>query len=169
MATSSAGAEGRGAQQLGCAPRALGPWSCLAAVGHTCLEQAVGHRHTPACVPLPVCLQLLVRMGLHKWPAHTHVHALTHMSTHSPMCTYLPVRLLTCVCTHMCIHSHVHVTYTWTRSPMCVFTHMCSHSPLVLVLPGMGLCSSLRTCAHTHGLYSPVCAHTRACIHLCVC
>lgn len=163
-AASSTGTEGRGTQQPGHVPmpwvhgpawqqwelaawRDKGPWGTA-----TCMHAS----------PSPVHLWLSVHMGLHKWPCprtsthtHPHVHAFTHVCL--PACAFAHL----CVHTHVCIHSHVHITCMDTFTHMCVHLHVQSLT-LVLVLPGMGLCSSL--CTHMH---VDAFTHVRACVHLC--
>lgn len=167
-AASSTGTEGPWYPAAWACPHALGPRSCLAAVGASCMERqavlkgAIGAQ-PPVCMhPPPQCAcGYLYTWACTSGPAHAHIHTLTHMCMHSPMCAYLPVCLLTCVCTHVCIHSHVHITCMDTFTHVCVHLHVRSLT-LVLVLPGMGLCSSL--CTHMH---VDAFTHVRACVHLC--
>ena len=129
--------------------------------GQAGLEQVTGHRHVHASIHRPMCLQLSVDMGLHKQPCpHTGTHTHPHVHTF----THVLLSCL-CICLPACAHTRVHAFTTAHHTYVDMFTHKCSRSPLALVLPGMGLCSSLSMCVSTHGMYSSVCA----CVLTCMC
>lgn len=168
-AASSTGTEGPWYPAAWACPHALGPRSCLAAVGASCMERqavlkgAIGHSHLYACIPLPsapvvICTHGLAQVAL---PMHTY--------THSPTCACIHPCVLTClcvcspVCAHTCAYIHTCTSRAWTHSPTCVFTCMCGHSHWCLCSPAWGCAPPCAlTCMWMH---SPMCVHVFTCVH----
>ena len=144
--------------------------SCME--GQAGLERAMGHRHTHACMPLPMCLRLSVGMGLHKWPCphtrtHTYprVHAFTHVRL--PACAFADLHVHTCACIHVCT-SHIHgCVHPRVCSPACAVTrHWCLCSPAWGCAPPCACVLTHTACTY---LCVHVCSHVCVCIHLCAC